>query len=293
VPVLNGERTLAESLATWLRVDYPPDRREVIVVDNGSTDRTAEIVRRAPVRYLFEPRRGTARARNLGIEASSGEIVAFTDADCLVSDRWLRALVAGFEGDDVGGVAGEILPFPPRTAAERHSARIRHLAPQRYLRRPQLPFAVTANLAFRREVFGQVGLLDPEAPRGGECTDFCTRFFRHTGQRIALAPRAVVFHRHRSTTGELFRQQWNYGRGHAYLYGKYADELPWTWRHRRQAWGDLARTAAALGATGVSRAAGRASRSDLEFRYFELVRKLASRLGFAWHRVGPRRPAVR
>jgi GT2 family glycosyltransferase len=285
VPVLNGERTLEESLATLLGVDYPGDRREVIVVDNASTDRTAAILRAAPVRYMFEPRRGTAKARNLGIEAARGEIVAFTDADCLVTRSWLRELVAGFDGDQVGGVAGDILPFPPKTAAERHAARTRHLAPERYLHRPQLPFAVTANLAFRREVFDRVGLLDPEAPRGGECTDFCTRFFRQTGQRIELAPRAVVFHRHRSSSAELFRQQFNYGRGHAYLYDKYAAELPWTWRQRRQAWGDVARTAGAVGTTGVRRLAGRGSRSDLEFQYFELVRKLASRLGFVWHRL--------
>ena len=288
VPVLDGERTLEESLATFLRVDYPPDRREVIIVDNGSTDRTAEIVRRAPVRYLFEPRRGTAKARNLGIEASRGEILAFTDADCLVTKGWLRALVSGFDGGDVGAVAGEILPFPPRTAAERYAARTRHLSARRYLSRPHLPFAVTANLAFRREVFEQVGLLDPDAPRGGECTDFCTRFLRQTGQRIEFAPRAVVFHRHRSTARELFRQQWNYGRGHAYLYRKYAAELPWTWRQRRQVWGDLGRTAGELAATGLRGAAGRASRTELEFRYIELVRKLASRLGFAWHRLGQR-----
>jgi glycosyltransferase involved in cell wall biosynthesis len=293
VPVLNGEITLEESLATLLRVDYPSDRREVIMVDNGSTDRTAEILRAAPVRYLFQPDRGTAKARNLGIEASQGEIVAFTDADCLVARGWLKALVAGFAEQVVGGVAGEIFPFPPRTAAERHAARTRHLAPERYLRRPQLPFAVTANLAFRSQVFDQVGLLDPEAPRGGECTDFCTRFLRQTGQRIELAPEAVVFHRHRSSTPELFRQQWNYGRGHAFLYRKYATELPWTWRQRRQAWGDLGRTAAALGVTGARCAAGRGSRRDLEFHFFELIRKLASRLGFVWHRLRQRQGAVR
>jgi glycosyltransferase involved in cell wall biosynthesis len=293
VPVLNGEHTLEESLTTLLSVDYPADRRELIMVDNGSTDGTAEILRAAPVRYLFEPERGTAKARNLGIEASRGEIVAFTDADCLVARGWLRALVGGFDDEQVGGVAGEIFPFPPRTAAERHAARTRALAPERYLNRPQLPFAVTANLAFRSEVFDQVGLLDPEAPRGGECTDFCTRFFRRTGQRLELVPQAVVFHRHRSSTRELFRQQWNYGRGHAFLYRKYSAELSWTWRQRRQAWGDVGRTAAALGTSGLRYASGRGRRDDLEFHFFELVRKLASRLGFVWHRLRQRQGAVR
>jgi GT2 family glycosyltransferase len=288
VPVLDGEATIGDFLASLGRLDYPRDRREVVVVDNGSSDRTATLIRRAPVRYLFEGRRGTARARNRGIEASRGEIVAFTDADCVVTTGWLRALVAGFDDHRVGGVAGEILPFPPRTPAERYAARIRHLSPQRYLRRPTFPFAVTANLAFRREVFDRVGLLDPNSPRGGESTDFCTRFFRQTGLELKLAPRAVVFHRHRATAAELFRQQWGYGQGHAYLYEKYRAEIPWSWRQRLAAWRDLGASGGKLVAAGARRVSARAGREELDFLYFEFIRKLALRLGFAWHR-GSRR----
>jgi glycosyltransferase involved in cell wall biosynthesis len=289
VPVLNAEATIGDLLASIARLDYPPDRREVIVVDNGSSDGTSAVLDGAPVRRLFEPRRGTARARNRGIEASRGEIVAFTDADCVVTTGWLRALVEGFDGPGVGGVAGEILAFPPRTAAERHAARIRHLSPQRYLRRPLFPFAVTANLAFRREVFDRVGLLDPDSPRGGESTDFCTRFFRQTGLELKLASRAVVFHRHRATAADLFLQQWGYGRGHAYLYDKYRADIAWTWRQRVGAWGDVGSTAGKLAAAAGRRACRRGAQSDIEFHYFELIRKLGARLGFLWHRAS--RPA--
>jgi GT2 family glycosyltransferase len=289
VPVLDGERTIGECLASLVKTDYPPDRREIIVVDNGSSDRTSEIVRGAPVRYLFEPRRGTARARNRGIQASRGEILVFTDGDCLATKNWLRALVAGFADDGVGAVAGEILPFPPQTGAERYAARIRHLSPQRYLRRPTFPFAVTANLAFRREVISKVGLLDPETPRGGESADYCTRFLRETGQRIELAPAAAVFHRHRATAGELFRQQWGYGQGHAYLYAKYRAELPWTWRESAHVYRDLVRSLGSLIGTGLRRTTRRATKEELELKYFDLVRKLGLRLGFAWYRLGGRR----
>ena len=130
--------------------------------------------------------------------------------------------------------------------AERYAARIRHLSPERYLRRPIFPFAVTANLAFRREVFDVVGLLDPRSPRGGESTDFCTRFFRGTGLELRLAPRAVVLHRHRATARELLQQQWSYGRGHAFLYIKYRDEIPWGWRQTASVYVDLLRTASTL-----------------------------------------------
>jgi glycosyltransferase involved in cell wall biosynthesis len=285
IPVLNGERTIGDCLASLLRNDYPATRREILVVDNGSTDGTAHIVKRLPVRYLLESRRGASYARNRGILASRGEIVAFTDADCLASSRWLRELVSGFDEQAVGGVAGEILPYPPRTAAERYAARIRHLSPEHYLRRPIFPFAVTANLAFRRSVFDAVGLMDPGSPRGGESTDFCTRFLRETGLQLRLASKAIVLHRHRASALELLRQQWSYGRGHAFLYIKYRDEIPWGWRQTASVWADLLRTASTLGAAGASRAVGRKTRSDLEFAWFEFLRKVALRAGFvrqAW-----------
>jgi glycosyltransferase involved in cell wall biosynthesis len=280
IPVLNGERTIGDCLTSLLRNDYPPDRREILVVDNGSVDATAEVIERFPVRYLREPRRGAARARNRGIEASSGEIIAFTDADCVASTGWLRELVKGFDGRGVGGVAGEILPYPPRTSAERYAARIRHLSPERYLRRPIFPFAVTANLAFRRDVFDAVGLMDPGSPRGGESTDFCTRFFRGTGLQLGLASRAIVLHRHRANARDLLRQQWSYGRGHAFLYIKYRDEIPWGWRQTASVYADLLRTASGLGGAAAAYAIGRASRADLEFACFELLRKVALRAGF-------------
>jgi glycosyltransferase involved in cell wall biosynthesis len=280
IPVLNGEQTIGDCLVSVLRSDYPPHRREILVVDNGSTDRTAEIIRSFPVRYLLDPKRGAAHARNEGIKASKGEIVAFTDADCVASSGWLRELANGFDGEKVGGVAGEILPYPPRTAAERYAARIRHLSPERYLRRPIFPFAVTANLAFRREVFDVVGLMDPRSPRGGESTDFCTRSFRGTGLQIRLAARAVVLHRHRATARELLHQQWSYGRGHAFLYIKYRDEIPWGWRQTVSVYADLLRTASSLAADAAGYIVGRRRRDDLEFAGFELLRKAALRAGF-------------
>lgn len=280
VPVLNGEDSITDCIVSLLRTDYPAERREILIVDNGSTDRTEALIRDQPVRYLREERQGVARARNAGIAASRGQVLAFTDSDCTVTTGWLRQIVATLADPAVGGVAGEVFPFPPRTAAERYAARLRHLSPQRYLNRPIMPFAVTANLSFRREVFDRVGMFDTDSPRGGESTDFCTRFLRTTGQELRFCPAAAVFHRHRSSAWELMRQQWGYGRGHAYLYGKYGDEIPWTWSHSAQVYADLARSAGSLALTGLGRAAGRRQADELEFASFELLRKVALRGGF-------------
>ncbi len=278
IPVLNGERTIKECLVSVLEIEYPSDFREILVVDNGSTDRTAEIVNTFPVRYLREGRRGAPRARNRGIEAGRGDILAFTDADCVVSRGWLRALVQGFEEEEVGGVAGEIVAYPPTTPAERYAARIRHLSPQHYLSRPLLPFAVFANLSFRRDVFDRIGLLDGELFQG-DSTDFCTRFFRGAGLKLRYSKKAVVFHRHRRTAWELFQQQFGYGRGHALLYIKYRQEIPWGWRQSAMAHRDLAKAAWALAKSGF-RSGSRNRGDDFSFCYFEFLKKLAERLGF-------------
>ncbi len=279
VPVLNGERVIRECLISLLRMDQAVERLEILVVDNGSTDRTADIIKSFPVRYLREDRKGAPCARNTGITASRGQILAFTDADCIVSRGWLRELVRPFDEERTGGVAGEIVAHPPKTPAERYAARIRHLSPEKYLARANLPFAVFANLAFRREVFDQIGKVD-EALFQGDSTDFCTRFLRQSGLKLNYAPRAIVFHRHRKTTREFFRQQWQYGRGHALLYIKYRQEIPWGLRQSLRAYRDLAAAASALVKSGLRFSVLREDRKDLFFCYFEFLKKLAERLGF-------------
>ncbi len=277
VPARNAADTLAGCLTALLALDYPAERQELIVVDNGSSDNTAEIALAHGARCVREPRRGSAHARNAGVAAAHGELLVFTDADCLATTGWLRAIATRFGDPAVGGVAGEIHPYPPRTATERHAARIRHLSPRRYLARPVLPFAVTANLAFRREALERVGPFDHHSPHGGESTDICTRFFRATDLRLEFEPRAAVFHRHRSTLRGFLRQQWGYGRGHAFLYLKYADEAPWGWRQTIGAWADLGRSLARL-AAAVGR---REDRDELAFVALDFMRKLALRIGFA------------
>ena len=284
IPVLNEERTIRECLSSLIKMDYPVDRREILVVDNGSTDRTAEIIKTFPVRYLWEERLGPSAARNRGIEASKGEIVAFTDADCVVTTGWLWELVKAFDEEGVGGVAGEIVPYPPKTPAEWHAAKVRHLSPQKYLFRSLLPFAVFANLAFRRDVFEKIGLLDEDLLRG-ESTDFCTRFFRETDLELKFMPKALVFHRNRKTTWKFFKQQWGYGMGHAQLHIKYNQAVPWGWRQSVLAYRELASAAWALAKSGL-RYGFKGDREDFYFCYFEFLKKLAERLGFIRQSLG-------
>jgi len=218
VPVRDGEKTIRDCVEALLSSEHPEQRREIVVVDNGSKDRTAAIVRAMPVRYVHEARIGRSHARNRGVNESRGEIIAFTDADCIADPAWIPRLVEAFAPPEVSAVAGEILAATPRTGAQRFMAQHAPRWQSVVLRLPE-PFAITANVAFRRQVFGSVGLFDPEFVTA-EDVDFGWRFFA-AGLNMVYAPGATVAHRLRPTVWQLFRQQVGLGYGRVLLHERH------------------------------------------------------------------------
>jgi glycosyltransferase involved in cell wall biosynthesis len=275
VPVRNGEATIGDCLRSILAVSSRSDPPEVIVVDNGSSDSTAAIAQTFPVKYVTEPARGPSCARNRGIAVSRGELLAFIDADCIATGGWLRELLRPFELADVAGVAGEIISFPPKTAAEHYMA-ARHPRWQEHALHARRPYAVTANVALRRGTFDQVGLFDPRMLVAQDM-DFGWRFFRTEGLRMEYAPRALVLHRHRASLGAFVRQQVRWSYGHALLHAKYG--LPWTLADEVRQYERLVAAALAVTRTAARHAAGRVSRRQLEFAFFEMLRCAACRAG--------------
>lgn len=279
VPVLNGERVIRECLVSLLRTEYPPKRREILVVDNGSTDRTPTLIKGLPIRYVWEGRRGIPHARNRGIEASQGGIVAFTDADCIVSAGWLRELVRGFEEEGVGGVEGETMDYPPVTPIEQYTARSRTFSRQSRLVSPLAPYVITANVAFRREVFERIGLFDPRFV-GGSDVDFSWRFFQETDLKLRYNPRAVAFHRHRRTFPEFFAQHLRNGRALATLRAKYPRRLPWSWHQELCAWGAVAWLGLVAAGAATRFGVRGGTPRDLYDPWCTFFRKLGVRVGF-------------
>lgn len=276
VPVRNGADCISDCVASVLAAPYPRDRREVLVVDNDSEDGTAGVVKRHPVTYLYEADIGPSSARNRGVGASSGDIVAFLDADCVVTKGWLQELVAPFADPDVWGVAGEILSHPPETRAQRYMAARKVRWQQPAMESRWWPFAVTANVAFRRATFDRVGYFDPLLIRAQD-KDFGRRFLS-AGLRMAYSPRALVFHRHRATTRGFFRQHQGWGFGAVLLHVKYG--LPWGWGSEARKYGELLQSVWELAGAGWRRAIGDGEEMDFYYPYYEMLRRLAHRVGF-------------
>jgi glycosyltransferase involved in cell wall biosynthesis len=154
VPVHEGERFLARALVSALAQDHRP--LEVVVVDDGSSDGSAEIAASHPVRLLRQPNRGVAAARNAGVSASKGELLAFLDQD----DEWLphklsRQVAVLAERPDVGFVVTRMqIVLEPGTPRP-------DWLPEGWLREDSRGVVPSA-LMVRREVFEQVGEFDSE-----------------------------------------------------------------------------------------------------------------------------------
>jgi GT2 family glycosyltransferase len=217
VPVRNGARTLAACLAAIGAQDYPGER-EVIVVDNGSTDATPAIIARFGfARRIACATPGPAAARNAGIAAARHPIIAFTDADCEPAAGWLSALVARWE-PALAGIGGR-LDSARRGPVEDVVAAISF--DQRQAIESALPYVITANCLFRREALRAIGGFDEAFPiAGGEDTDLGWRLVA-AGERIAYAPDALCLHNHPARLLDLLSQRVRYGYAMRLLWAKY------------------------------------------------------------------------
>jgi glycosyltransferase involved in cell wall biosynthesis len=221
VPVYNGARCLPACIEGILHQSYPREAYEILIVDNGSTDDTQAIATQYPVRLLVENAVQTSyAARNAGIRAAKGDLIAFTDADCRPRPEWLQQSVAAFADDTVGCVAGGIVGAPPSNWVEEELVRRGWLSEEVTLRHAYLPYAQTANAIYRRSVFQSVGVFEEAWPSGGDA-DLSWRMQMRTPYIIRHVPAAVVEHHHRSSLTSLLKQTMKWGQGKAQLEDKY------------------------------------------------------------------------
>lgn len=214
----NGARTIGGTLDGLVALDYPA--YEVIVVDDGSTDDTASIIQRYGYRLINSEYRGRGHARNLGMQAAHGEVVAYLDDDVCPDSRWLRHLATTFVRTHHAGVGG------PSLASDSDSWLADCMA-----NAPGGPVHVLlsdrgaehipgANMAFRKSTLQSIGGFDPRYRTGGEDVDVCWRL-QQRGWTLGFHPSAVVWHHRDPSVRRYWNQQWGYGFAEALLEEKW------------------------------------------------------------------------
>ena len=215
VCVYNASETLDDCLASLGRLTYPDV--EVIVVDDGSTDDTADIARDYPSARLVQiPNGGLSAARNVGMAEATGDIVAYIDGDVRVEAEWLTYLVqplleSGFAGAGGPNVVPADDPWFSQCVARAPGG------PSHVLLDDHVAEHVPGcNMAFRRDVLLTLDGFNPIFLRAGDDVDLCWRL-QARGWKIGFAPAAMVWHHHRASLGAFWRQQAGYGEGETWL----------------------------------------------------------------------------
>ncbi|HVY60905.1 MAG TPA: glycosyltransferase, partial [Planctomycetota bacterium] len=229
VATYNGGATLRETLETLGRMTYPD--YEVIVIDDGSKDDSAaiarEFVRADPSRngnvvLIQQPNKGLSAARNRGIEAATGEIVAYCDSDVAVDPDWLYYLVSamGTERGPLGGAGGPNLP-PPGDGRIAAAVAASPGGPTHVLVDDVTAEHVPGcNMAFWKSALVEVGGFDPRFHAAGDDVDICWRI-QDRGLKLGYAPSAIVWHHRRNSAKAYLRQQRGYGEAEAELAAKH------------------------------------------------------------------------
>ncbi len=221
VCVYNAESTVRDCLEGLARLDYA--NAEVIVVDDGSTDRTAEIAREFDVRLISTENRGLSAARNTGLEAATGQIVAYIDGDAWPDPEWLTYLADTFSRGGYAGVGGPNLPPPgdglvAECVASAPGGPVHVLVTDR-----EAEHIPGVNMAFWKSALEEVGGFDPVFRVAGDDVDICWRL-QERGLKLGFAPAAVVWHHHRPSVRAYLKQQWGYGKAEALLEAKWPEK---------------------------------------------------------------------
>lgn len=218
----NGSRTISESLDALLELDYPD--YEVIVVDDGSTDHTAALADRPGVRLIRAAHGGLSNARNTGLHAAKGDIVAYIDDDAYPDPDWLAHLAATFTSSTHAGVGGPNISPPSDGPISQCVSNSPGNPSHVLLDDHEAEHIPGCNMAFRRDALLAIGGFDSQFRSAGDDVDVCWRL-RDAGFTLGFSPAAVVWHHRRGSIRAYLKQQVGYGRAEHMLSRKWRERL--------------------------------------------------------------------
>jgi len=210
VPALNSEKTIERCIISLLKQQYPKNKYEIIIVDNGSKDSTLDILRKFEkgIIILKEPRKGAYKARNMGLKHAKGKIIVFTDSDCIADRKWIFHISKAFENKDLKLVGGAIKAFNTNNTLLKYCNEYSHM--QKSFLVSNVPSFAAANMAFNKKALKQPITFNESLERGAD-TEFCSRIIKNNNE-ICYEPKALVRHVYGTSLVELLKKQYDYGK---------------------------------------------------------------------------------
>lgn len=224
IPTFNSERTLNNCLRALFNQTVSGDCYEVIVVDDGSTDNTREVVTMYGGKYYYQKNQGPASARNRGVEMARGELVLFTDADCEAEGNWIEEMCKPFAESAVAGAKGIY-----KTKQKEIVARFAQLEyEEKYEKMSKdefTDFVDTYAAGFKKAIFKEFGGFSTKfREASGEDTDFSFRIAKE-GHKMIFVPTAIVYHQHPNTLKKYFKRKFKTAYWRVLLYRQHPGKM--------------------------------------------------------------------
>jgi len=224
VPAYNDEKAISNCVESLMQQDYKMPF-EVIVIDDGSKDDTGDAAEELGAIVLRKKNAGPAKARNLGAKNAKGEILVFTDSDCVPEKNWLSEMLEPFKDKEVIGVQGAYKTKQKELVARFVQAEIEERYEKMKKNSRKLDWIGSYSAAYRKKDFFDVGGFDESFPKAsGEDPELSFKLAKQ-GKKLVFNPKAIVYHTHPKSIREYFKVKFFRAFYRVKLYSKHSDKI--------------------------------------------------------------------
>ena len=224
IPTFNSAKVLKACLESLTNQTVSGEAYEIIVVDDGSTDETKDVVSKYPVKYVYQQNHGPAVARNNGVSHAQAETILFTDADCEPQPNWIEEMIKPMEDSEVIGVKGAYKTRQKEIIARLVQVEYEHKY-ERMKKFKYIDFVDTYAAGYRKDVFLKYEGFDERYPKASvEDQELSFRLSRG-GYKMVFNPEALVYHKHSARLMDYLRKKYKIAFWKAFLLRRHPEKV--------------------------------------------------------------------